>query len=129
MFNLIIEIMVMVGVIIIGIIWVRYIIEVTLRRNNYNNIIPPKDVKVNKLEELVNILREDRNDKLRKEKDEELSEYAYRRMKMVPTGGIMSSIGKGLEETPIKANTHGELIPYGLSELDRAILEEFYKNN
>jgi hypothetical protein len=115
MFNLIIDSIILIGIIITIGIWVRYI---------YSNSTPPKE---DKLEELVNILREDRDNKLRKEKEQELFEYARKRKREMPTGGIRSSIGSGLEEKPIKANTHGELIPYGLSELDRAILEEFYK--
>ena len=128
MFSLIIEIIILLGIITVIGIQIHFFIEVILKRKNYNIITPPKDTKADKLDELVNILKEDREDKIRKEKEKELVEYARKRRMEIPSGEIRSSIGSALEEELVKFNTNGDLVPYNLSPRDKEILKQFYNS-
>lgn len=128
MFSLIIEIIMISGIVITIGIWLRYWYYILFKEKNNSNGTPPKDIKTDHIEELVNILKEDREDRVRKEKEQELSEYARKRRMEIPTGGIRSSIGTGLEEDLVKFNTGGDLIPYNLSSRDKEILKQFYNS-
>lgn len=87
---------------------------------------------------IIELLLEDREDRKKEagakeeerklkesvENEQRLIEYAKARGKKVPTNGIYSS--RELQDVPIK--TGGELIPFGLSEKEKAILKEYYES-
>lgn len=72
------------------------------------------------LEDMANIMREEHDEKKREERDKELAEYAQRKSKNVPEH-IRSSSEQG--ERQVRSGR--DLIPYGLSEIEKRILEEF----
>lgn len=75
--------------------------------------------------ELVRMMREDREMERMRESDRSLAEKAEAlRNKNRKPQPVMSSIGRG-EDRQVSTNAK-VLIPYGLSELDKEILEEFY---
>lgn len=80
---------------------------------------------IKKLDQIIELLSEEkaeREAKKQEERDRLLMEYAREKNKRVPTGGIHTS--REMEEKPVR--TDGDLVPYGLSERDKAILDEFY---
>ena len=68
---------------------------------------------------------QERKEKERAEADKLLTEYAKKHGKRQPTGGVWSS--REAQDRPI--NTGGDLIPFNLSERDKAILDEFYNGD
>ena len=89
-----------------------------------------------KLDMIIELLLKDREDrkaekvqeeaekkaKAQEEADRLLVEYAKRKGKKMPTGGVWSS--REAQDRPVHSD--GDLIPFNLSERDRAILDEFY---
>lgn len=89
-----------------------------------------------KLDMIIELLLKDREDrkaekereeaekkeKARAEADQLLVEYAKTHNKRMPTGGIWN--GRAAADRPVISD--GDLIPFNLSERDKAILDEFY---
>ena len=67
--------------------------------------------------------KEEREAKQREENEKLLIEYAKEHNKRLPAGNIVN----GREASERLVHSDGDLIPYGLSELDKAILEDFYR--
>lgn len=87
---------------------------------------------IKKLDQIIELLSEEKQEreaekkaKQQEETDRRLMEYARENRKRVPTGGIHTS--REMEERPVR--TDGDLVPYGLSERDKAILDEFYNGS
>lgn len=84
-----------------------------------------------KLDAILQLMLEEREErkaeKLAKEQeinDKKLMEYARQHNKRVPSGGVHSS--RELGGRPVHSD--GDLVPYGLSERDKALLDEFYNH-
>ena len=89
-----------------------------------------------KLDKIIDLLLQDREDRKKEaeareeekkakesaENEKLLVEYAKSHNKRVPTGGVWSS--RTAADAPVHSD--GDLIPYNLSERDKAILDEFY---
>lgn len=82
-----------------------------------------------KLDQIIELLLSDREErkvekeeKQRAENERLLVEYAKGHNKRLPAGAIQN--GRDAMDVPVKSD--GDLIPFGLSERDRAILNEFY---
>ena len=69
--------------------------------------------------------KQEREEKLRAESDKLLVEYAIKHNKRQPTGGVWSS--REAHDKPI--NSGGELIPFGISDVEKQILRDFYDGN
>lgn len=65
----------------------------------------------------------EREAKEQEKRDKELLEYALQKRKGMPP--IPTQTSYESEETPVKTKAK-ILVPYGLSDLDKAILEDFY---
>jgi hypothetical protein len=81
-------------------------------------VVPPQESK--SLEDMASIMREDHDEKKRTERDRELAEYASRKSKNVPV-----QMRSSTEQSERQVKAGRDLIPYGLSESDKRILEEF----
>ena len=84
------------------------------------------------LREIRDLLKADREEKLaekeeklRAEKEKLLVEYAIKHNKRQPTGGVWN--GREAQDKPI--NSGGELIPFGISDVEKQILRDFYDGN
>lgn len=64
----------------------------------------------------------EKEEKERVEHEKELIEYAKKHNKRVPAGAIQN--GRDASDRPVISD--GDLIPFGLSERDKALLDEFY---
>lgn len=84
-------------------------------------VVVPQESK--SLEDMANIMREEHDEKKREERDRELSAYARRKHKDAP-GQILSSSDQS-ERLVSSKKKNPDLIPYGLSEAEKRILEEF----
>ena len=96
-------------------------------KKKYNNILP-KDISIKEhsdLSDLIRLMKAEKEEKMRADRDKELADYAYKKLKGTPAGNMQSSLTHG--EQPLNANTRGELIQFGMSEKDKAILKEFYR--
>ena len=70
-------------------------------------------------------LESEKKEKERAEAERLLVEYAKRHGKKMPTGGVHSS--REIQNAPVHSD--GDLIPFNLSERDKAILDEFYNGD
>lgn len=84
-----------------------------------------------KLDKIIELLLEDRearqqerDEKLRIENEARLVEYAKNHGKRVPAGAITN--GRDAGNGPV--HTDGDLVPFGLSNRDKAILDQFYNH-
>ena len=84
-----------------------------------------------KIAQLVEIIREEkdkeRDEKRDKERDKDLLDFAFNKEKEKrdkPTSGIM--LGGHEDEKPLKIK--GVSIPYGLSQMEKDVLEAFYND-
>ena len=91
-----------------------------------------------KLDMIIELLLKDREDrKIEKEREEAekkekaradaerlLVEYAKKHGKRTPTGGIWNA--REAQDRPI--NSGGELIPFGISDVEKQILRDFYNS-
>jgi uncharacterized membrane protein YhiD involved in acid resistance len=120
---------IMVGIIMLSLLSILFILVgvlLKLDRDKINNQSPPQVISSDRnLSELIKMMKEEKEMKAMTERDKELSDYAKNKMKNQPSGNIRTSIGG--EEKPINARTKGELVQYGMSQMERDILEEFYK--
>lgn len=64
----------------------------------------------------------EKKEKERAEAERLLVEYAQKHGKRLPTGGVWSS--REAQDKPVRSD--GDLIPFNLSDRDKAILDEFY---
>ena len=65
---------------------------------------------------------EERKAKQQEERDALLIEYAKAKNKKLPAGDIVN--GRDAGNRPVRSD--GDLVPYGLSARDRALLDDFY---
>lgn len=88
-----------------------------------NPTITPEPVfqKNEALEELVEILKEEKDNQIKEVRDRELMEYAYRNRRDVPSN-IVSSIEQ--KDKPVNVRSR-ELVPFNLSSTEKRIWEEF----
>ena len=89
-----------------------------------------------KLDMIIELLLKDREDRKKEaesreeekkakesaEAEQMLVEYAKRKGKRVPTGGIWNS--RAAADKPVRSD--GDLIPVHLNDRDKAILDQFY---
>ena len=78
------------------------------------------------LEDMAAIMREEHEEKERIKREKELMDYANERIKNVPPRPPMSSHDQSDRLVNINRK-HSDLVPFNISELDKRILEEFYK--
>lgn len=104
-----------------------YMVYKVMKRYMDINVIPPKEVERDNLSELVKLMKEEREKRKSKERDEDLVEYAKMHLKKQGTGGIIMK--SGMEEDRIRVNTGGELVQFNMSERDKAVLSEFYRRD
>lgn len=83
--------------------------------------------KLDKIIELLTAEKESREEiaeeKAREENEKRLMEYARKHNKRFPAPRVMSS--NELRDRPIEGVT--DCVPYGLSDMDKEILKEFYQ--
>lgn len=88
-------------------------------------LIPNATITNTSIDELVNIMKQDREEKMMKERDLELRNYVNKHSLNKPVSG-MSSLSR--KDMPINIKRKkSDLIPYNLSDTEKLILEEFYK--
>lgn len=75
------------------------------------------------LKELVSILREGKEEESREKREEDMRVYAYKKIMNEPFGGILRSDNG---ERGVNCKSGGELLPFGLSEGEKRLLEDFY---
>lgn len=67
---------------------------------------------------------EEKKEKERAENERLLVDYANHKGKKIPTGGIWSS--RNASDTLVHSD--GDLIPFGLSEAEKKLMDEFYNH-
>lgn len=91
-----------------------------------------------KMDKIIELLLQDREDRKKEAEAKEaekkenaqaeterlLVEYAKKHGKRTPTGGIWN--GREAHDAPVRSD--GDLIPFNLSERDKAVLNEFYNS-
>lgn len=85
-----------------------------------------------KLDMIIELLLKDREERKAEkeakdsaENERRLIEYAKAKGKRLPTGGVWN--GREAQDKPI--NSGGELIPFGISDVEKQILRDFYDGN
>lgn len=109
---------------LIGTVWIQWYFN---RKDR--NVEPPRATVVfedgDNLSKLVQIMREEKEDKQREQRDRELIDYAKSKRIVQPPAPIQSSLLH--EDEPVRGGS--DAVPYGLSPLDKEILREFYKRS
>ena len=132
---------ILLGILGIGIIGIMVVLWKIYK--NLSRITPPKDENLwskeltkqisdtqlqgEALKEYLQLMREKMDEEVREKRDKDLIEYASKRMKNIPTGGIISS-GYQMDEKPVNVHNTKIVVPFGLNNTDRALLEMFYEN-
>jgi hypothetical protein len=114
-----IVIMLLIG--LIGTLWLQW----WLNKKKKEDAAPPAPPVIGEegnLAKLVEMMREDREEKARAEREKELLELAKVKHRDQPPVPIQSSLLH--EDRPIRSD--GDYIPYGLSADEKRILKEFY---
>lgn len=88
---------------------------------------PINSINTTSIDDLVHLMKQDKEEKMMKERDLELRDYANKHNKLNnPVSSGMSSLNR--KDLPVNVNRkNSDLIPYNLSESERAIIEEFYR--
>lgn len=96
------------------------LISIVLKNKNLTSIIEQKELPTSKISERVVFLPDD----LREKRDKEMIEYTFN----VKSKHIIPSpmTTRELQDRLVKIPT-SELIPYGLSDVEKQLLEDFYR--
>lgn len=114
---------------VISIVVVSVLSYLSLYRKSKEDLPPESNKNLEEnIAKIAQMMEDDRLKAEQEKRDKELSDYSSLKLKQTPTGGIFSSGQISLKETPVNIKSH-DLVPYGLSDRDRAILEEFYGHN